>query len=62
MSSGPTTDGSGGAAQRPGESPRAGSALGSRIAGAVAALQPHADFGRVPAAYCGVFIIGSLLR
>ena len=29
--------------------------------GAVAALQPDADFGRVLAAYGGVFIVGSLL-
>ena len=29
--------------------------------GAVAALQPDANFGRVLAAYGGVFIIGSLL-
>ena len=29
--------------------------------GAVAALQPDANFGRVLAAYGGVFIVGSLL-
>jgi small multidrug resistance family-3 protein len=31
------------------------------IYGAVAALQPDANFGRVLAAYGGVFIVGSLL-
>jgi small multidrug resistance family-3 protein len=38
-----------------------GRGLWFALAGAVAALQPEAHFGRVLAAYGGVFIVGSLI-